>query len=195
MKYLLALFFLNISAYCQEFKIPDFQFMETFEGENPYVSLFNLKDKNALIIKVKSSSYWFKGTFVNFLIFQNDGNIFTCQAFLDEKNNSKYKLKKVTSKKKRSILFKYLENLKIKDSLNINKDLLKITTKENEDGTMSAMTVSDSIAQTFEITQGSKTTYFGFYSVQSYIDAKYPGLEDKIKFSKLISDFENLINN
>ena len=198
MRYYILLIFYSLSIYSQEFKIPRFQFMETFEifdGINPYAKSLNLNDKNSLIIKSSSSSYWFGGEYIDFLVFQNDGKIFKYGMFVTSNNDkSKIKSKEIKRNKIKIIYYKYLEDLFLNNKLDINKELLKIKEKPNENGTVSTMTISDSVNEYYEITQGNQTTYFSFYSVHSYINENYPGIEDKKKFANLISNFEKLIN-
>ena len=101
MRYYILLIFYSLSIYSQEFKIPRFQFMETFEifdGINPYAKSLNLNDKNSLIIKSSSSSYWFGGGYIDFLVFQNDGKIFKYGMFVTN-NNDKSKIKSKEIKK------------------------------------------------------------------------------------------------
>jgi hypothetical protein len=170
--------------------------METFEifdGINPYAKLLNLKDENSLIIKSSSSSYWFGGEYIDFLVFENNGKIFKYGMFVTSNDKPKIKSKEIKRNKIKIIYYKYLEDLFLNNKLDINKDLLKIKEKPNENGTVSMMTISDSVDEYYEISQGNQTTYFGFYSVHSYIDENYPGIEDKKKFANLISDFEKLI--
>ncbi|MES2811234.1 MAG: hypothetical protein V4670_02080 [Bacteroidota bacterium] len=168
--------------------------METLEGENPFIELLSLKDTNSLIIKTSSSSYWFGGQYINLLVFQTDGKIFKYGMFVNTNNDKpNVKRKEVKSKSKKRNYYNYLEDLYSKDKLNIDKSLLNIKEKPNGDGTMSTITISDSVDEYFEITQGNQTTYFGFYSVQNFIEANYPGLDEKKKFANLIAEFEKLI--
>lgn len=187
--HLLNMLLFGLSVQSQDFKIPDFKFMMEIGHENPYVELLGLKDKNSLCIKAGNVSSPF------YLAFQNDGKVFKGTTYIDIKSKLKIKVEKIKSKEKKFIYYKYLEDLYLKNKLNIDKVALNITKKPLENGKVQIITCSHCSPDVFELIKGNKTTFFGLEMIDKYIEEEFPGLDEKRKFASLLKDFYILIQN
>jgi prophage tail gpP-like protein len=85
---------------CSEYKLPDIPHVtENDSVARIYNELPGLEDKNALIIKVSYTCYWYEGTISNIVAYQNDGTIIKYDAFYPFKGKGKIKKKKLSKKK------------------------------------------------------------------------------------------------
>ncbi|MFB9080419.1 hypothetical protein ACFFLS_19995 [Flavobacterium procerum] len=193
--HLIILLFLKSVCYSQDFKIPEIEFQEIGDKQNPYVKLLNLKDENSLIIKIGFESYWAGGIHSNLIVFQNDGNVVRYNVFFPKDNLKKIEISKKRIKKEKIPDFWILINSVAKENkLNIDKDKLNIERIEYEDGTvLKYSTRSDCVDESFEITQGNKKTYFSSYDPLYQIKQKNSGFEERQKLVDLIDEVENLI--
>ena len=178
----------------QEFKIPKIEFKNKTEDLNTYINLLKIKDKQALIIKIGSSSYWSKGLYSDFLVFENDGNVSFYKCFFPLDTNKKQKIKKKRIRKsKRKFYWNFLLNSNKNNRFSIIKSMLNITSKSNGDGTNSVISVSDGGNYSIEITQGNKYSTYSTYSPDTYIKKKFPGWKERKKLVELTNDIYDLI--
>jgi len=178
----------------QEFKIPKIEFKNKTEDLNTYITLLKIKDEQALIIKIGSSSYWSKGLYSDFLVYENDGNVSFYKCFFPIDTNKKQKIKKKRIRKsKQKFYWDFLLNSNKNNRFSIVKSMLNITSKSNEDGTNSVISVSDGGNYSLEITQGNKYSTYSTYSPNTYIKKKFPGWKERKKLVELTKDIYDLI--
>ena len=178
----------------QEFKIPNIEFKNKTEGLNTYINLLKINDEQALIIKIGSSSYWSKGLYSDFLVFENDGNVSFYECFFPLDTNKKQKIKKKRIRKsKRKFYWNFLSNSYKNNRFSIVKSMLNITSKSNGDGTSTMISVSDGANYSPEITQGNKYSAFSTYSPNTFIEKKFPGWKERKKLVELTKDIYDLI--
>ena len=191
----IILLFINLICYSQDFKIPKIEFNEISEKDNSYINLYNLKDKNSLIVKIGFQSYWFGGIHTSLVVFQNDGNIIKFKVFFSNDSLKKIRIsKKRIKKKKAENYWKFIKSVAEKNKLNIDKSKLNIERIKYEDGTvLKYSTRSDCVDESFEIIQGNKKTYFSTYDALFQIEQKNEGFEERQKLVNLINEVENLI--
>ena len=180
--------------FSQEAKIPKIEFKNKTEDLNTYINLLKIKDEQALIIKIGSSSYWSKGLYSDFLVFENDGNVSFYKCFFPLDTNKKQKIKKERIRKsKRKFYWNFLSNANQNNRFSIVKSMLNIRSKSNGDGTSSMISVSDGANYSLEITQGNKYSAFSTYSPDTFIKEKFPGWKERKKLVELTKDIYDLI--
>lgn len=190
-KLLILLLFLSLIGYSQDYKIPEFNLNKEFESKNVYIDLLNIKDKEALIIKVSFSKYS-----SDFIVYQNNGKIYRFNSTSLSYNSSiKIKREKV-KKNERTKYWKYLIDLYHSDKLNIIKDSLNISEIYNQkDKTITSMIISHGSYLAFQIIQENKYIAYGSYSPKAYIRSKFPGYKERQKLVNLIEEIEILLKN
>ena len=180
--------------FSQEAKIPKIEFKNKTEDLNTYINLLKIKDEQALIIKIGSSSYWSKGLYSDFLVFENDGNVSFYKCFFPFDTNKKQKIKKERIRKsKRKFYWNFLSNANQNNRFSLVKSMLNIRSKSNGDGTSSMISVSDGANYSLEITQGNKYSAFSTYSPDTFIKEKFPGWKERKKLVELTKDIYDLI--
>lgn len=184
----------NFICFSQEFKIPQIEFKEKNKSQNPYINLLNLKDENSLILKIGFQSYWYGGIHSNLIVFQNNGEILRYDMFFPNDSLKKVKIKKKKIPKIRiQDYWNCIHKIVAENKINIDKNLLNIERVETDEGFLKVSTRSDSVDESFEITQKDKFTYFSTYDPLYQISQKNPGFEERQKLVDLINEIENLI--
>ncbi|MCH2032327.1 MAG: hypothetical protein MK202_02310 [Tenacibaculum sp.] len=192
--FVIIFFSIFIKSFTQEYKIPQFNFKSTTDKLNTYISLLKIKDKQALIIKIETSSYWLKGLFSNFLVFENNGKVTFYECFIPPDFEKKLKInKRKIRKSKRKFYWDFLQNCFKNDRFSIVQSKLNIRSKPNKDGTKSVMVISDGTTYSLEITQGNKFSAYETYSPTTFIEIKFPGWKERKKIVDLMNDIYNLI--
>lgn len=190
----IILLFFNLVCYSQNFEIPKIEFKEVSEKQNSYIKLLNLKDENSLIVKIGFQSYWFGGIHSNLVIFQNDGNILRYNVFFPNDSLRKIKISKKRIKKEEiADYWKLIKSIAENNKLNIDKSKLNIERIQTDEGIIKYSTRSDCVDESFEITQGNKSTYFSSYDPLYQIEQKNSGFEERQKLVNLINEVEKLI--
>lgn len=190
----IVLLLFNLICFSQDFKIPTIEFKEKSENQNPYIKLLNLKDENALILKIGFQSYWYDGIHSHLIVFQNSGEVLRYDVFFPNDSLKKVKIKKKKiPKSKIQDYWNLIDKIVKEDKLNIDKNQLNIEKVETKEGILKLSTRSDSIDESFEITQRNEFTYFSTYDPLYQISQKNPGFAERQKLVDLINEIENLI--
>lgn len=191
---IITLLFLNFICFSQEFKIPKIDFKEINEIQNPYIKLLNLKDENSLILKIGFQCYWFNGTNSNLIVFQNNGDVLRYDVFFPNDSLKKIKIKKRRIKKGRiQDYWNCIYKIALENKIDIDKSQLNIERIKTDDGILKFSTRSDSVDESFEITQRNEFTYLSSYDPLYQIEQKNTGFEERQKLVDLINEIENLI--
>lgn len=89
---------------------------------------------------------------------------------------------------------KFLQSIAAENKLDIDKNNLNMDRIKLKDGTvLKYSSRSDGVEESFEITQGSKKTYFSTYDAIYQIDQKNAGYKEIQKLVDLINELESLI--
>lgn len=191
---IILLLLFNLICFSQNSKIPKIEFKEKSENQNPYIKLLKLKDENSLILKIGFQSYWYGGIHSNLIVFQNDGKVLRYDVFFPNDSLKKVKVKKKKiSKTKIQFYWNLINEIIEENKLNIDKDQLNIERVKTDEGILKLSTRSDSVNESFEITQKNEFTYFSSYDPHYQIEQKNPGYEERQKLVDLIAEIQNLI--
>lgn len=192
---LAIILFLTIfgKLFSQHLEIPEIDFTTETENINPYIELLNIKDEQALIIKIGNSDYRSDGLQNNFLVFQNDGKIVFYECFFPYENDKERIKKRQIPKSKRKLYWDFLTDCVDNNRFSFVNHKLNITERYNQDGTVSIIYNSHGgVDYYIEIAQGNKYSAYSSYSPESYIQSKFPGWEEREKFVDLIKDIYKL---
>lgn len=193
---LVAVLLLVFSGYsfCQEINIAKIDWEGKTKTENDYVELLDLKDKNALIVKVGYSSYMEKDQDSEFIVYQNDGKVKRFTVYKSTSTDFKTKvLKRKVKSKHYGHYWNYLQECVTENKFKIDKSKLNITEKEGKKRrALQNISLKDGANYHFQVYQGKNYISYGSHEPEAYIENEYPGFEERKKLVDLMNGFEQL---
>lgn len=196
MKILLLEIFLLIPilSFGQKQRIPEILWQGRSDTEIAYLDLLEIKDRNALFVKIGFTGDWKNGQTSVLIVYQNDGNV---RRFVIHHENSaevKMQIKKKRIKRKHyPNYWAHLEKCASNNSFQIDTVQLNIMEKKLENGSIETMEIVPGTTYQFQITQGNNYISYKIYSPNSYISRNYSGSVEKQKFVDLIEGFQRLL--
>jgi len=181
-------------SFSQDFEISKIDWEGETKTENDYIELLDLKDKNALIVKVGYSLYAAKDQESEFIVYQNDGKV--KRFAVSQSNSTDFKTKVVKRKvksKNYEYYWKYLQECINENKFKIDKSKLALTEKRRKKGKATQNESStDGAHYHFQVYQGKNYISYGSHEPEAYIENKYPGFEERKKLVDLMNGFEQL---
>jgi len=198
-KYIIPILFtfivMPIVGFSQISKIPIIEFNRKIEHTNSYTSLLNIKDTNALIVKIAYAGFWLKGENAKYIVYYNTGCVRKFTSFQPSDSSLKMTVDKINVKKIHyQYYWNFLNDCVKKNSFSINERNLNITTKEDlEKGSIVTLSISDGTDYIFGLYQNNQITEYNSYMPETYIKQGYPGAADRQKLLNLINGITDLM--
>ncbi|MES2486956.1 MAG: hypothetical protein V4581_13555 [Bacteroidota bacterium] len=181
MKTLLLLFLTcSLTAFSQEYKIPELQDDTIISTNSDYYSTLGITDRNAMIITAGNTGT-FEHVLSRFIVYFKDGTVkkFT----IHNSSGTVTELAVQPGEKARYVQF--LNTCVTDERLQLDRILL----------TGGSFTVPNGTTDYFTVYHAGKALYLSSYASAIYIEHKAPGWQERQKLVDLIKTFEALFNN
>jgi len=177
---LLLLLTCSLSAFSQEYKIPELQYDTIVSSQNDYYSTLGISDRNAMIITAGNTGT-FEHVLSRFIVYFKDGTVkkFT----IHNRSGTVTELAVQPGEKARYVQF--LNNWVTDERLQLERILL----------TGASFTVPNGTTDYFTVYHAGKALHLSSYASAIYIEHKEPGWQERQKLLDLIDNFEALFNN
>lgn len=177
----------------QEPGLPDFVFNQESAEISTYYSQLKIKDQEALIVKIKSGSYWSERTYSYFIVYSPDGKIRLFKTYESRKGKLEIVKKKRLSTSKSRAFQLLLDSTLYPLVPRIDESQLNINSKPLDDGRSQVLHISDGTSYHLQIIQERGFTEFSTYNPYSFIEAEYPGHEHRQRMMEIIEKYYKLI--
>jgi len=187
-KIYLLLLFTGVVAFSQEFKIPEINLTE--KDTINYITLLNITDPDALIVKLQYESYWSGGVISNFIVYQHDGTVMKYAMFVPQEGETVIKQERL-KKKQYTVYQKALAGCIAQNMLDIDSSKLNIQHKRTADA-VEVISIDDATLEEFVLWQKGYKMSFASYAAAMYIAEEVEGAEERQKFVNLMKHFETV---
>ena len=170
------------------------EFEDSLDVLSPVYYECKAKDTNAIIVLIRSSSYWFEGLHKDYIVFNPNGSIKRVERFIPTNDSKRIKSKSTRIKGNlNQDYWHFLDTCILSGLFDINQDNLNLTSRPSQTkGRSEELVVHDGVSYSFAVFYGKRFLNYSTYAPEEYISRQYPGLESREKFLSVIQGFNKL---
>ncbi len=196
MKFSLLTFILLLSlkSFAQNSTLEKITFQTSLPVVSNLYSELKIKDTTAFIIKYSSNSYWTTGSSFDYIVFLSNGNIKRFEGFIPKDANHKSELKRIKIKKEHyDMYWTFLDSCIQNGLFTMSQQNLENNQRPGSTGGKTEMLlVSDGPSYFLGVYQTNRLSMFSTYSPETYINEKFSGYEDRVKFLTIMKGLNRI---